>query len=63
VLWEGEFDGFSARWLRWADASGQLIPLGRERAEMERQRADSEKQRAERLAAKLRALGVDPDAA
>lgn len=33
----------------------------RERAESERERADTEHQRAELLAAKLRALGVDPD--
>lgn len=34
----------------------------RQRAERERQRAEQERQRAERLAAQLRALGVDPDA-
>ncbi|MCS7288646.1 MAG: Uma2 family endonuclease [Roseiflexus sp.] len=33
----------------------------RRRAEAERQRAEAERQRAERLAARLRALGVDPD--
>ncbi len=33
-----------------------------QRAEAERQRAEAERQRAERLAARLRALGVDPDA-
>lgn len=32
----------------------------RQRAEQERQRADDERQRAERLAAQLRALGVEP---
>ncbi|MGQ9529721.1 MAG: Uma2 family endonuclease, partial [Chloroflexus sp.] len=30
-------------------------------AEQERQRAEQERQRAERLAARLRALGVDPE--
>jgi Uma2 family endonuclease len=34
----------------------------RQRAEQERQRAEQERQRAERLAARLRELGVDPDA-
>jgi hypothetical protein len=34
----------------------------RQRAEQERQRAEQERQRAERLHARLRALGVDPDA-
>lgn len=33
----------------------------RERAEAERERAEAERQRAERLAARLRALGIDPD--
>lgn len=32
-----------------------------QRAEAEKQRAEAEKERAEKLAAKLRALGVDPD--
>ncbi|NER79616.1 MAG: Uma2 family endonuclease [Leptolyngbya sp. SIO1D8] len=34
----------------------------RQRADSERQRAEDERQRAERLAARLRALGVDPEA-
>jgi len=33
----------------------------RKRADAERKRADAERERAERLAARLRALGVDPD--
>ncbi len=47
TLWQGTFEGSSAEWLRWRDRSGQVIPTGAERAE--------------RLAARLRALGVDPD--
>ena len=35
----------------------------RERADQERERADQERERAERLAARLRALGIDPEAA
>lgn len=54
VLWEGLYEGQQATWLRWRDAQGQLIPTGRERAEQEHQRA-------QRLADRLRALGVDPD--
>jgi Putative restriction endonuclease len=34
----------------------------RQRAEQEHQRAEQERQRAERLAARLRELGIDPDA-
>ncbi|MFQ3684434.1 MAG: Uma2 family endonuclease, partial [Roseiflexus sp.] len=67
-LWEGVYEEVAAQWLRWCDADGNLIPTGAElaaqehaRAEAERQRAEAERQRAERLAARLRALGVDPD--
>ncbi|MBX2997909.1 MAG: Uma2 family endonuclease [Caldilineaceae bacterium] len=40
---------------------GTRLEMERQRAEQERQRAEQERQRAERLAAQLRALGVDPD--
>lgn len=46
-LWEGRFEGAQSRWLRFTDGAARLLPTGEERAE--------------RLAAKLRALGVDPD--
>ena len=66
-LWEGEYEGMAATWLRWYDEDGRLIPTGAERADSEsqradeeRQRADEERQRAERLTAQLRALGVEP---
>ncbi|MGC8640674.1 MAG: Uma2 family endonuclease [Isosphaeraceae bacterium] len=39
----------------------ELRESERQRAESERQRAESERQRADRLAAKLRELGVEPD--
>lgn len=67
-LWEGEFEARHDRWLRWYDNEGNLIPTGaeraeqeRERAERERRRAEQERERAERLAAQLRALGVEPE--
>jgi len=43
------------------DQAQQQAAAERQRAEAERQRADAESQRAEQLAARLRALGVDPD--
>lgn len=46
--WRGIFGGFEAPWLRWWDERGYLMLTGAERAE--------------RLAAKLRELGVDPEA-
>ncbi len=54
TLWEGIFEGKPAQWLRWCRLDGQLIPTGAERA-------DQEQMRAERLAAQLRALGVEPE--
>jgi Uma2 family endonuclease len=96
-LWEGDYEGVRAVWLRWCDQEGNVIPTGAELAEAERQRAEEEQRRAEearqraeaerqraeeeqrraeearqraeaeraraeRLAARLRALGIDPDA-
>jgi len=67
-IWQGTKAEFTTNWLRWWDKSGNLLLWGselveqeRQRAEQERQRAEQEKQRAERLAAKLRALGVEVD--
>jgi hypothetical protein len=55
TLWEGPFEEEVSRlWLRWCDQNGQVIPTGAERAEVERQRA-------ERLAERLRAMGINPD--
>ena len=55
TLWEGQFEEEVTRlWLRWCDRDGQIIPTGAERAEAERQRS-------ERLAERLRELGVNPD--
>jgi hypothetical protein len=75
VLWDGVYEGQTARWLRWCDRQGQVIRTGRERADQERERADQERNRAddvarqldqerqakERLLARLRALGVEPE--
>ena len=76
TLWHGEYQGCEDTWLRWCDRVGAVIPTGEERAEAERARAEAERaraeteharaeaerERAERLAAKLRAAGIDPDA-
>ena len=52
-LWQGEYEGLTQTWLRWCDQAGNVIPTGAEGAQREHQRA-------ERLAAQLRALGVEP---
>lgn len=61
TLWEGEYEGKTDLWLRWCDANGNLIPTGAERANQAEQRAIEATQRAERLAAKLREMGINPD--
>jgi len=45
-----------------AEAERERAEAERERAEAERERAEAERERAERLAARLRALGIDPAA-
>ena len=47
TLWDGEFEGVPSQWLRWCDRDGRVISTGAERAE--------------RLAERLRAMGVNPD--
>lgn len=75
TVWRGAYEGRGDVWVRWMDAKRVLIPTGAERAEQERQRAEQEHQRAEqehqraekeqrraeRLAAQLRALGIEPE--
>lgn len=62
TLWEGMFEEDVPRlWLRWCDRNGQVIPTGAEGQETERQRAETERQRADRLAERLRAMGINPD--
>jgi len=61
ILWEGQFETVTQRWLRWCDREGHVIPTGAEGQERERQRAEAEQQRADRLAERLRAMGLNPD--
>ncbi|MGB0560926.1 MAG: Uma2 family endonuclease [Spirulinaceae cyanobacterium] len=60
-IWQGKYLNQTLPWLRWWDSNGHLLPHGDERVEQEKQRAEQEKQRADRLAAKLRQVGIDPD--
>jgi Uma2 family endonuclease len=46
-IWQGEYMNQTFPWLRWWDSAGKLLLTGEERAD--------------RLAAKLRELGIDPD--
>ena len=74
--WQGVYEGMEDEWLRWCDIDGTLLPTGTELAAEQQQRAaqaterayraeeqaEQAEGRAERLAAQLRALGVDPEA-
>ncbi len=53
-IWQGREGNQTLPWLRWWDSAGHLLLTGEERAEQEKQRAD-------RLAAKLRSMGIDPE--
>ena len=63
-LWSqqlGLYLGVQGQQLRFFTAEGDLVPSAEESAILERQRAEAAQQEAERLRAKLRALGIDPD--
>jgi len=75
-LWVGRWSGSILRdntaWMRFYTPEGELVLTPAEaeaqrakaeaqRAEAEAQRAEAEAQRAERLAAQLRAMGIEPD--
>jgi Uma2 family endonuclease len=48
-------------WLFWYNEAGDRYPTPQERADQERQRADRAEQQLQRLADRLRAMGIDPD--
>ncbi|NJL90774.1 MAG: Uma2 family endonuclease [Coleofasciculaceae cyanobacterium SM2_1_6] len=53
-VWRGSRENPDTYWLRWWDAQQQLLLWGTERVTLEQQRAD-------RLAAQLRAAGIEPE--
>ncbi|MBM3226633.1 MAG: Uma2 family endonuclease, partial [Candidatus Tectomicrobia bacterium] len=67
-LWSGAYQEIAGPWLRCYNAQGAWIPTPAERAEHAQQQAQHAQQqaqhaqhRAERLAAQLRALGIEPE--
>ncbi len=60
-VWQGTRENRQGYWLRWWDEQGNLLLWGTEQVEQERQRTEQERQRTERLAAQLRAAGIEPD--
>ncbi len=67
-VFSGQYKGIQGEWLRWYDASGNWVPNDRESADQAEtlvtqltDRAEQAEDLAARLAAQLRALGIDPD--
>lgn len=74
-LWEGQKVEFNTTWLRWWDRDGNLLLWGKEYLDLDRQLLEQERQRAEqaessleqerikqqKLATKLRELGINPE--
>ncbi|MDJ1172594.1 Uma2 family endonuclease [Roseofilum capinflatum] len=67
-LWQGSHKGIERRWLRFYDATGNLIPTEAEERERERQEKERERQEKEQaqtalqeLRDRLIAMGLDPD--
>ncbi|MBD1868768.1 Uma2 family endonuclease [Cyanobacteria bacterium FACHB-471] len=64
-LWSQQLNlylGIHNRELRFFTSEGQLIPTPEESAQASEAIAEAERRRSEKLAAKLRALGIDPEA-
>ncbi len=60
-VWQGTRENRTGYWLRWWDELGEMMLWGSELSLKERSRAEQERERAERLAAQLRAAGIEPD--
>ncbi|MFB8790859.1 MAG: Uma2 family endonuclease [Potamolinea sp.] len=57
----GNYSGVTREWLYWYDAEGKRYLTPEEQVKYEAQRAQQESLRAERLAQRLRELGIDSD--
>lgn len=60
-IWQGRYDEMELPWLRWWDNRGNLLLTGEERSQLLASQLAQEQQRAERLAERLRQMGVNPD--
>jgi Uma2 family endonuclease len=60
-LWYGSYQSVTRLWLRWYDASHEWIPTLAEQTVQERHKNDQQQHQIERMAAKLRELGIDPN--
>ncbi|BAZ48152.1 hypothetical protein NIES4103_07580 [Nostoc sp. NIES-4103] len=60
-IWQGQYKNIEAPWLRWWDTQGNLLLSSDEKSQQLALQLQQEQQRAERLAERLRQLGIDPD--
>ncbi|HBB31088.1 MAG TPA: transcriptional regulator [Cyanobacteria bacterium UBA8803] len=60
-IWQGRYDEMELPWLRWWDSEGNLLLTGEERSHLLASQLEQERQRAERLAERLRQMGINPD--
>jgi Uma2 family endonuclease len=61
VRWSGDYEGVEAVWLRWVTLDGKLLPTKSERLRQAEDREEQAQAQAEKLAAKLREMGINPD--
>ncbi|WP_341732728.1 Uma2 family endonuclease [Microcoleus sp. EPA2] len=61
-VWQGTKAERTGYWLRWWDESGQMLLWGVEMVERKRQEIEIFQERGDRLAAQLRAAGIEPEA-
>ena len=60
-VWEGTRENLTSKWLRWWDEQGNLLLWSSELIEQKQQEIEQQKQRADKLAAQLKALGIEPE--
>lgn len=60
---QGIYEGIAREWLYWYDREGNRYPTEAEVRLEAQNREQQQRQRAEQLAARLRALGIDPEEA
>ena len=58
---QGTYQGWTREWLYWYDSGGNRLLTPEEMAHREHERAQQQQERAERLATRLREMGIDPD--
>jgi len=58
-IWQGKRQNITTFWVRWWDASGDLLLWGAEKIEQKQQQIEKERQKNQRLLQRLQDLGID----